>query len=271
MKREMVPQQLPSTNLGLVKLEIDKKYLLEVIPLLTTRQSPFRVGYIHDLSTSPKSTSPLIHLEIEMKYLQDVLHILAAHHVSFENINIKISTKDLVRVLPKLLSEQIQFELLFQAQDKQGRSDSDKTKKNFASSLGIASKTKVEYLLEGGSIQEMSLEQKVEYIHQKYIGISFTDPLPSFDEIAKEVKVSMVRLRGLFQKKYGKPFFQIYMEKRMECAAQLLKQGYKASEVKSMVGYGDKSAIKFNKMFQKYYNMTPKKYQMKYYGRIDRR
>jgi methylphosphotriester-DNA--protein-cysteine methyltransferase len=38
-----------------------------------------------------------------------------------------------------------------------------------------------------------------------------------------------------------------------------------------MIGYGEKSAIKFNKMFQKHFGTTPKKYQMEHYGKIDRR
>ncbi len=48
----------------------------------------------------------------------------------------------------------------------------------------------------------------------------------------------------------------------MELAAKLLKKGYKATEVAKMVGYGEKSDIKFNKMFQKHFGITPKKYQL---------
>jgi YesN/AraC family two-component response regulator len=52
------------------------------------------------------------------------------------------------------------------------------------------------------------------------------------------------------------------MEKRRDYAAQLFKEGYKAVEVSRRIGYGDKPYIKFNKMFQKHFGMTPKKYQM---------
>lgn len=52
------------------------------------------------------------------------------------------------------------------------------------------------------------------------------------------------------------------MEARMKKSAELLIQGYNANAVSQMVGYGDKSAIKFNKMFKKFFGITPKKYQV---------
>jgi AraC-like DNA-binding protein len=52
------------------------------------------------------------------------------------------------------------------------------------------------------------------------------------------------------------------MEKRRDYAAQLFKEGYKAVEVSKQIGYGDKSCIKFNRMFQKHFGITPKRYQM---------
>jgi AraC-like DNA-binding protein len=81
-------------------------------------------------------------------------------------------------------------------------------------------------------------------------------------EIAAELGISDSSFKSQFKALYGKPFFQIYIKKRMEYAAQLLKQGYRAIKVSAMVGYGEKSCIKFNKMFQKHFGITPKKYQI---------
>ncbi len=93
-----------------------------------------------------------------------------------------------------------------------------------------------------------------EYIH--------TGHIPNISDVSKKYEVSVFFLKNRIRELYGKPFYQLYMDKRMEYAAQLLKQGYRATKVSAMVGYGEKSVIKFNKMFQKHFGMTPKKYQM---------
>ncbi len=46
----------------------------------------------------------------------------------------------------------------------------------------------------------------------------------------------------------------------MEYAAELLEARHRASEVSTKIGY--KYPIKRNKMFQKHYGITPKKYRM---------
>lgn len=86
--------------------------------------------------------------------------------------------------------------------------------------------------------------------------------MPSEKVIAEEFNISVISFKSQFKEKYGKTFYQYYLDKRMEYAAVLLKQGYKANDVSKRVGYGDKSSIKFNKMFQKHFGITPKKYQM---------
>ena len=85
---------------------------------------------------------------------------------------------------------------------------------------------------------------------------------PTERQIAAEIGIPLVKFKNEFKIAYGKPFYQLYMEKRMEYAAQLLQKGYRANKVSAMVGYGEKSAIKFSQMFQKHFGMTPKKYQM---------
>lgn len=66
-------------------------------------------------------------------------------------------------------------------------------------------------------------------------------------------------LKIYFKEYKGKPLYQFYMEEKMGYAAELLKQGYKANEVSTNIGYI--SPIKFNKMFQKHFGITPHKYR----------
>lgn len=97
---------------------------------------------------------------------------------------------------------------------------------------------------------------------QKYLNGDFSQPIPTEVQIAKKYGISVMKLKLLFKRVYGKTLYQMYMDKRMAQASLLLKSGYKAVEVTRLVGYSANSSIKFNKMFQKYFGMTPKKYQI---------
>jgi AraC-like DNA-binding protein len=108
-------------------------------------------------------------------------------------------------------------------------------------------------------------ENNFERVCQKYIMSNFGQALPNIEYIAQELHLSTTTFKNRFLKKYGKPVYVFYNEKRMEHAAKLLKKGYKCNEVSQRVGYGEKSAIKFNKMFQKHFGITPKKYQMEHF------
>lgn len=99
-------------------------------------------------------------------------------------------------------------------------------------------------------------------IYDEYFGKDFILADPSEAEIAQKYGKSLNTFRQHFKQKYGKSFCQLYMEKKMEHAAFLLRQGLRANRVSKMVGYGQKSAIKFNKMFQKHFGTTPKNYQL---------
>ncbi len=104
--------------------------------------------------------------------------------------------------------------------------------------------------------QQTKLIQK---IYQKYIVECIEKNPPKGEEIAAEMGVSEAQFKALFKKCYGKPFYQIYIKCKMEHAAQLLLEGYTSVAVSERIGYTQ--PIKFNKMFQKYFGMTPKKYQ----------
>ncbi|MCP1386544.1 helix-turn-helix domain-containing protein [Runella salmonicolor] len=84
----------------------------------------------------------------------------------------------------------------------------------------------------------------------------------SIEEMASWVKLTPHAFKTKFITYYGKPFYQYYLEQRMKYASELLLRGYKSTEVAIQVGYGEKSIIKFTKMFHKHFGITPKKYQM---------
>jgi AraC-like DNA-binding protein len=81
----------------------------------------------------------------------------------------------------------------------------------------------------------------------------------SLKEIAAEYGISVPTINQLFNKIEGRPFYQIYMERKMDYAAKLLREGRTAQDTSTLIGYSH--PIKFNKMFQKYFGLTPKKYQ----------
>jgi len=113
----------------------------------------------------------------------------------------------------------------------------------------------------------LDTQSPIERFYEKYI-LNITDsPLPPMEELARDYGRPALRLQRDFKTKYGETIYSLYLKKRMEKATKLLKQGYRAIEVKSMIGYGENSDIKFNKMFQKHFGITPKKYQMEHLKR----
>jgi AraC-like DNA-binding protein len=108
------------------------------------------------------------------------------------------------------------------------------------------------------------LEKRISDVFDNYITNGLIQIPPTQEAIAAELNISLPTFKARFRALYGKSFYQVYMDKRMEHAAQLLRQGYKAVEVSTRIGYGEKSCIKFNKMFQKHFGITPKKYQISF-------
>lgn len=104
--------------------------------------------------------------------------------------------------------------------------------------------------------------QLVENIYRQYISDTDFSTSANIKDIVKEYSISLLNFQQIFKTVYGKSFYQLYIDKKMDYAADLLRKGHKAKEIAKMIGYGDKSSIKFNKMFQKHFGLTPKKFQM---------
>ncbi len=62
--------------------------------------------------------------------------------------------------------------------------------------------------------------------------------------------MTLTAFKNGFKEEYGKPFYQLYMEKRMEHAKALLLEGLSAAKVAELVGYAQ--PIKFNKTLFKF-------------------
>lgn len=102
----------------------------------------------------------------------------------------------------------------------------------------------------------------IEAIYRKYLEENIEQMPPTEAQIAAESGMTLILFKNAFKDAYGKTFYRLYMEKKMAYAKTLLLQGHKAVDVAKRIGYGEKSAIKFNKMFQKHFGATPKKFQM---------
>ena len=106
----------------------------------------------------------------------------------------------------------------------------------------------------------------LEVIYQKYINGNIEQIPPKESQIAADFGISLGTFKNKFKTVYGKTFYQLYMQSKMEHAKTLLLQGISAAKVSKRIGYS--SPIKFNLMFQKYFGMTPKQYQIRHLNKI---
>lgn len=165
---------------------------------------------------------------------------------SHQTVDLIVDSNHIQLVIEFLVSHSLPFQINFQPLPKQTYPVQIKEEKNGLIPSPIQSKQ----------------SDTIIAIYEKYIAKISNQMPPSEKDIAHEFGWSLITFKNLFKAKYSKSFYQLYMEKRMEYAALLLKKGYRANKVAIEIGYGDKSAIKFNKMFQKYFGVTPKKYQL---------
>lgn len=173
-------------------------------------------------------------------------------------INIVLKTGHVNTVLPFLLTHEIPFTLSSTVETVES---TDLSGKETSMEIAEPSFNKVE---DSGVQQRLKLRNTkknnpLERIFRKYIIKGIESIPPNTEKIAEEAGLSLSKFKALFKKYYGKPFYQIYIEHKMAYAAKLLREGYNSVAVSERIGYVH--PIKFNKMFQKYYGMTPYKYQ----------
>ena len=105
-------------------------------------------------------------------------------------------------------------------------------------------------------------EDNVKRIRQaKEIMISHMAEPPSLKDLAKEVGLSLKKLKEGFKQIYGDSVYSFLFDYKMEHARRLLETGqYNVNEVGLKVGYSTSSH--FIAAFKKKYGTTPKKYVM---------
>ncbi len=80
---------------------------------------------------------------------------------------------------------------------------------------------------------EVATTKKYDLLINKYL-----DKSPSkFSDITKELNISKQTFKNRFKEQYGKSFYQVCIEKRMEYASELLKKGQTATYISKHLGY----------------------------------
>lgn len=169
---------------------------------------------------------------------------------------IQIEQQDTPALLSFLMAQQISFELVYQAA-------SPTAQKNIP--MSVPTPTSKQEVIPEELLSQLTLRQKIEWAYNYYIQKQTNQSIPTEFEISSQLGLAPSQFRTLFKRIYGQGFYQLYLSKRMEYAGKLLRKGLTCNEVAKMVGYGSNSAIKFNKMFQKHFGITPKKYQLEHY------
>ncbi|MFN8344282.1 MAG: helix-turn-helix transcriptional regulator [Spirosomataceae bacterium] len=108
-------------------------------------------------------------------------------------------------------------------------------------------------------------ERLMEYVYNKYIQCPTEESSYTSLQIAEKLNISHRIFVNAFKKHFGRSFYQVYLDRKMEYACELLTKGYKAFEVSQMIGYT--APIKFNKRFQKQFGVTPFQYKRKHYSK----
>lgn len=82
---------------------------------------------------------------------------------------------------------------------------------------------------------------------------------PILVELAQSINMSETKMKALFKQIFGDSIYNYFQAARMEEAAFLLKQSdYSVSEIGYQLGFTNLSH--FSRLFEKHYNITPKKY-----------
>jgi AraC-like DNA-binding protein len=169
-----------------------------------------------------------------------------------ETINLEISTNDILSIVQFLLNNRIPFSAGTRA----------KSSLNSHSMSVQSNNIKQQQAIETSEV--ISRNSFTEICDKYLTGKHKYQNSVSATAIAKELGISPQSFKMKFKNIYQKPFYQCYLEGKMKYAATLLAQGYTATAISGDLGYSH--PVKFNKMFQKHFGITPKKYQIANYG-----
>lgn len=96
--------------------------------------------------------------------------------------------------------------------------------------------------------------------HLRSLILSDLSVPPRLSELAEEIGMSETKMKQLFKQVFGDTIYNYYQKARMEEAAFQLKQ---SGQTVADIGYGlgFTNLSHFSRMFQRYYQTSPKKYQ----------
>ncbi len=168
------------------------------------------------------------------------------------NVEFVVSAENAHIVVTLLLSNEITFTLRF-------FNRTENTQKTITAPSEIPDESKAD--ARHGSMKPMNpIVPVLEAICLKYIKQQIEQFPPKEVQIATEFGIPLKTFKNGFKALYGKPFYQLHLEKRIQYAKTLLLMGYKSAEIAERFGYSQ--AIKFNMIFQKHVGVTPKQFQL---------
>lgn len=173
-------------------------------------------------------------------------------------ISIKLKITDFKPFLDYLVINQIPFETTFQSQPQTVEQKFvENTSTNFSP---VVNNTVLKSISTNSlSTKKSNLANIIREIHKKYVDDNIEKIPPTEVQIAMDFNIKLSALKVGFKNTYGKSFYQCYLDRKMEYSSLLLRKGFRASEISARLGYSH--PVKFNKMFQKHFGITPKKYQ----------
>jgi AraC-like DNA-binding protein len=173
-------------------------------------------------------------------------------HASGRNdlkVHLHLSVNDFQHCLPDFINKAISFEVTYHSNHEVKEIVTHKVRVSPSSSSPKKKES-----------SESKKDSKMAQIYQKYIVENIEQIPPTDAQIAKEFEMSVPTFKNKFKMSFGKTFYQLYMDKKMEYAANLLRKGFRANEVSARMGYSQ--PIKFSMIFKKHFGITPKKFQM---------
>lgn len=167
---------------------------------------------------------------------------------SQEQLTIVLNIEDFKRIEGDLIEKRIPFSIDYSSKLCEKQEEVTRTK---IERVEVSKKEQPEY--------PNIVVDKLEQVVNKYIGPNFESELPSLDNICEELSMRESTFKRVFKQYYGVTLHQYYMMKKMDHAANLIRSGYTITSVSKIIGYAH--PIKFTKMFQKHFGVSPKKYQ----------
>ncbi len=163
-------------------------------------------------------------------------------------IVLSIEIKDLSQTVTGLMQAGIHFTIIYSPSPEEKKGSVDFGSEPLSN----------EPICQSKSDKKRLFMETIDQIIRDSISVGTT---PTIEEVAKAAGVNGSKVKAQLSELTGKTFYQYYIEKKMEYAAQLLKTGHKATQVSEKIGYNH--PIKFNKMFQKHFGITPHQYRKK--------